>query len=97
MTAQRDDARVESVVDEVRRLLADCTVEEKRRVLVELDRWVTLGRRASTRRRLLAARIDAQPPVALYCIGTVGLCAGLRWRFAPGGALPLCPWLIVLP
>jgi hypothetical protein len=36
------DARVESVVDGVRRLLVDCTVEEKRRVLVELDRWVTL-------------------------------------------------------
>jgi hypothetical protein len=42
MTTQRDDAQVESVVDEVRRLLVDCTVEEKRRVLVELDRWVTL-------------------------------------------------------
>jgi hypothetical protein len=42
MTTQRDDAQVESMVDEVRRLLVDCTVEEKRRVLVELDRWVTL-------------------------------------------------------
>jgi hypothetical protein len=42
MTTQRDDAQVESAVDEVRRLLADCTVEEKRRVLVELDRWVML-------------------------------------------------------
>ncbi len=40
MRTQRDDAQVELLVE--RRLLVDCTVEEKRRVVHELDRWVRL-------------------------------------------------------
>jgi hypothetical protein len=30
------------VIDQVRRLMVDCTVEEKRLILIEVDKWISL-------------------------------------------------------
>jgi hypothetical protein len=36
------EREVTDAVDQIRRLLIDCTVQEKRLVLIEVDKWVSL-------------------------------------------------------